>query len=266
MRFADLVTAQLTAQITLGVTMHGRQLWPASTSLKLLREATRYVVTDAVMEMLDGVDVSMFDIAPPSLPTWIEYAHTNQFGTPMRTGVLMSREPGEERGLIQMFGTTVGMSEAARAGGFDPIAQADGTWTDRAITPGSHVKASLDDYRLLVRSRHEIVAIFEAIKNPRIVDRVPRVFDEALQRARAKRGKPPLLPYDEVVIHITREEVDEYEEAMRKYREGGGSKKRLHPVRPFTRVRLGKPEMVRGHWRGDHRLGVKTPKGYKVVP
>ena len=39
-----------------------------------------------------------------------------------------------------------------------------------------------------------------------------------------------------------------------------GTKKCRHFVRSFLRIRRGKPELVRAHWRGDETLGVRDPE------
>jgi hypothetical protein len=46
---------------------------------------------------------------------------------------------------------------------------------------------------------------------------------------------------------------------------GNGSPRALHFVRAHLRLRLGRVELVRPHWRGDAQLGIKRP-AYLVAP
>jgi hypothetical protein len=46
---------------------------------------------------------------------------------------------------------------------------------------------------------------------------------------------------------------------------GAGMPRALHFVRAHLRLRLGKIELVRPHWRGDAQLGIKRP-AYLVTP
>ena len=104
----------------------------------------------------------------------------------------------------------------------------------------------LDDRAWLTQAQGFQI-ILSLMENPLLVEARPVVYDAALQRARAKRGKPPLRDYSEVVIHVTRQERVEREAAADHQHRTGV---RLHYVRPFFRTRLGTISRVRAHWRG----------------
>lgn len=103
--------------------------------------------------------------------------------------------------------------------------------------------------------------IISLIQSPRATERRPVVVDEKLQRSRVRSGKPRIPDHSEVVIHVTKAEGDD-ERAAAEHEARTG--KRLHHVRAFYRVKRGKVERVRAHWRGDGSIGTKATTGYKV--
>lgn len=78
-----------------------------------------------------------------------------------------------------------------------------------------------------------------------------------VNRKRMRMGREPLLSYREIVLKVTPGERS----ASRG--NGAGAGKALHLCRAFMRVRLGRVEMVRAHWRGDRARGVKLAS-YRV--
>lgn len=104
--------------------------------------------------------------------------------------------------------------------------------------------------------------LLSMMENPRLVEKQPKVVDTALQRARVKRGARPLSDHAEVVIHVTRKEREAREVAEAAIKAG----RKLHFVRMFHRVKGGRVERVREHWRGNASLGVKPkPERYRVT-
>lgn len=71
-----------------------------------------------------------------------------------------------------------------------------------------------------------------------------------LNKAREKRKRPPILQYKEVSLHIDRGELGI---GFQKTETEG---RPLHHVRAFLRIKRGKVELVRPHWRGNPRFGV----------
>lgn len=70
-----------------------------------------------------------------------------------------------------------------------------------------------------------------------------------VNKARYKAGRPPILQYKIVSLMIDREIVVPSRAAMT-------GEMPLHHVRAFLRIKRGRVELVRPHWRGNPRFGV----------
>lgn len=109
------------------------------------------------------------------------------------------------------------------------------------------------------------VCALAIINSPHIVGRRTHLPHAGLQRemARARKmtGKFPLQAWTEIILDLTppREALDDGHEA---HLTGGRA---LHFCRAHLRVRLGKLEYVRWHWRGDPSNGIKRSR-YTVKP
>lgn len=92
--------------------------------------------------------------------------------------------------------------------------------------------------------------------SPKVHDR-EEVDMARLNKKRTRAGKPTLC--DHTVIRIT---ADPPPPRIRPGETGAEiaepGKRMRHPVRFFTRIKGGKLETVRPHWRGDEALGTKT--------
>lgn len=107
-----------------------------------------------------------------------------------------------------------------------------------------------------------VIKAIALLQSPGLLDVSERHgADEKLQKARIKAGKRPLVDFREVVIHISRQEREARERAADYEKRTG---KRLHRVRSFVRMRLGKLERVREHWRGDASNGAVGVRNYRV--
>jgi len=93
-----------------------------------------------------------------------------------------------------------------------------------------------------------ITAAIALINTPRISLVNPH-DNSKLNKARMKRGTPPLLSWSEVVIRPDSGWTSQSEER----RQTG--EKRRHHVRTFLRLKKGKVEMVGAHWRGNRDKG-----------
>lgn len=94
-----------------------------------------------------------------------------------------------------------------------------------------------------------VIGALALINTPRIA----HVRDATLGRlnnARDKKHKPPILQYKIVTINIDRGELGN---GFQRTQTG---ERALHHVRAFMRLRRGKVEVVRPHWRGNPRFGV----------
>jgi hypothetical protein len=95
-----------------------------------------------------------------------------------------------------------------------------------------------------------MAAVCAMIAAPRVTALVDHDLSQ-LNRARKNRGYPPYLSYQAVNIN-----VDDYLQEKGGSRTATGDGVALHHVRAHLRMRLGKVEVVRPHWRGDPALGI----------
>jgi hypothetical protein len=77
-------------------------------------------------------------------------------------------------------------------------------------------------------------------------------FGKKHARARLARGKEPVLSWSEISIRL-----DQRQEARRAEAAATGRQVALHQVRSFWRIRRGKVEYVRAHYRGSAEVGVR---------
>lgn len=110
-----------------------------------------------------------------------------------------------------------------------------------------------------------IYAFLAIINTPRIVGRKSHSAHKGLEREMNLRvpakTRTKLPEWTEIVLEVGRP-------CDAETGEGGDiltGKRALHFCRSFIRVRLGKLELVRSHWRGDAELGVRQAS-YKVKP
>lgn len=111
-----------------------------------------------------------------------------------------------------------------------------------------------------------IYALLLIINSPKVIGRKQHLPHRGLQRKLAKRfgsgvGKFAVNAWTEITLHVsTRDasEEGEHEDHLTGHRA-------LHWVRTFGRIRLGRLEIVRSHWRGDAALGIKQSR-YTVRP
>lgn len=110
-----------------------------------------------------------------------------------------------------------------------------------------------------------LIAALAMINTPRIIGRRQYMPHAGLQRrlaaAKGMVGKFPLHAWTEIKLEVRPpEEAGDAEHQT--YLTG---EKALHFCRAHLRVRLGKLEYVRSHWRGNPALGIKQSR-YTLVP
>lgn len=88
------------------------------------------------------------------------------------------------------------------------------------------------------------------INTPRIADVRPHDHSK-LNRARLRKGKPPVLDWGEVHIRIDAGALGRGDQRS------PTEQRAQHHVRTHLRIRLGAVELVRPHWRGDPQYGVR---------
>lgn len=107
-------------------------------------------------------------------------------------------------------------------------------------------------------------ALLAIINSPRVIGRRQHMPHAGLQRqiahSRGMVGKFPLHAWTEIKLEVMPPRIDDgSHEAMLT------GQKALHFCRAHLRVRNGRLEHVRSHWRGDPALGMKRSR-YVVVP
>lgn len=111
-----------------------------------------------------------------------------------------------------------------------------------------------------------IPALLAFINTPRIIGRRQHMPHRGLERKliarRAVIGKFPLHAWTEIKLHVTPPKDVSGERSHEAHLTG---ERALHFCRAHLRIRLGKLEVVRGHWRGDPAIGIKQTR-YTVVP
>jgi hypothetical protein len=98
------------------------------------------------------------------------------------------------------------------------------------------------------------------INTPRIVGRRQHMPHRSLERELTKRmgvGKFPLHAWTEIKLHITPPKDMSGDPSTEAHLTG---QRALHFCRAHLRVRLGRLEIVRSHWRGDPALGIKQSR------
>lgn len=131
---------------------------------------------------------------------------------------------------------------------------------DRAWTPAqmSLEKSTADVTGLLY-------ALLAIINTPRIIGRrqhMPhRGLERRLTRAMGVQGKFPLNAWTEIKLQVSPPKDMSGDASTEAHLTG---QKALHFCRSHIRIRLGRLEVVRSHWRGDASLGIKRSR-YKLA-
>lgn len=116
------------------------------------------------------------------------------------------------------------------------------------VVPGFEIEA---EHIAQTRSAGRfLVCVLALINTPRVSRLIPHPIDKKLNLARVKRGKIPLLSWSDVTI---RPDVGWVPQAV--HEEGATGEKRRHHVRTFMRLKMGKVEIVKPHWRGNRDKG-----------
>lgn len=106
-----------------------------------------------------------------------------------------------------------------------------------------------------------IAAALALINSPRIVGRRQHMPHRGLERRLTQslglQGKFPLRAWTEILLRVA-PALDASSDTPAEAHLTGA--KALHFCRAHLRVRLGKLEVVRGHWRGDASLGIKRSR------
>jgi hypothetical protein len=188
----------------------------------------------------------------PAEVTWIEFVVPGLVQGTRRFGVLLREEdPGEKHTLVWVALCSELHSETA---GLIGLGESTG-----AYFSDSDSKHSLEAISWM------IYACLSLINYPRDIGRVQhmphRGLERDLARVRGLVGKFPLHAWTEIKLDLAPPH-DHRDTAHEAHITGNKS---FHFCRSHLRVRRGKVEFVRHHWRGDPALGIKQSR-YVVVP
>jgi hypothetical protein len=194
----------------------------------------------------------------PAPVTWLEWQDIF-----FRKGLLLVEDGNGGAKASWVFGEWRNESFAPTSGGFQSL---DGGYfwllsgKERPAMPPIFRVYHERDFPLFVEQ-----ALLAMINTPRIIDRQqhpPHVgLQRKLARAKGMPGKFPLHGWTEVRLEVLapRQDGDEGHEARLT------GTKALHFCRSHLRIRLGRLEMVRAHWRGDPSVGIRRSR-YVVGP
>ena len=138
---------------------------------------------------------------------------------------------------------------------------------DAGIRKAQWDSSNIDPDKLLFNEQHRayrLYALLSIINSPKIIDRSTHKPSSGLgKRIERKTGvSAGLLPWHEIFLDVhPPPDIGQHEAD-----EGGRltGPKAFHFCRSFIRIRLGKLERVRAHWRGDPALGV-SQASYRVM-
>lgn len=105
-----------------------------------------------------------------------------------------------------------------------------------------------------------IYAALAVINSPRIIGRLQHMPNRGLERRLTRSlgaGKFPLHAWTEITLHVTPPKDMMDDPSIEAHYTG---QRALHFCRAHLRVRLGRLEIVRSHWRGDPALGIKQSR------
>lgn len=233
--------------------------------IELIQRADKYVLSLSVLFMADELVPYMFPIEPVDGDScWVEWTepyevfpNREKVATLAMVGVLVVRSELDPSTAI---GRVILHSEEAS------FLISFAYWFDAAGELSVDIRNlhMQNQMPFVTRVIYTAAAALELIRHPRAVAKERHPESQKTVRAKGRLVKERRDAWTEVLVHVTREEREAGDEHAGPGH--SGIRKRMHHVRPFGRTRLGKPELVVGHWRGDPRLGVLPPRPYKVVP
>jgi hypothetical protein len=229
----------------------------------------------------------------PAPVTWLEQRYTREDGTPALQAYLLS-DQGDNTAAVA---STVGMQIKGRSvfipislgslrlldeadpdgwaldavlvnEGFDPVSHGQnllrGLYPLRSDTTGFKPppgEASNESLEKAQTRAWQLYATLSLINSPRIVARSDRKPSSGLSKFLNRKGDGPynLLPWHEVFLDITPPEATEAESGAPRLT---GSRA-LHFCRQHIRIKRGRLEMVRAHYRGSAEVGIAQTQ-YRV--
>ena len=224
-----------------------------------IRAAQRFVLSPLTVETVndlarpDEVERNRGHLFFPAEMTWIEWVGSVPwYGRETRLGMLFVKSAGDDGaptlGTLALFTppavpgdraiTHIAVSGMVDLVGAGPIIR----WTVRDAPSACAI-----DARLLGAW---IGAALALINTPRLSTIV--LHDDAgFNAARVKRGRPPVLSWSEVTLKIDTGDL------VRSAQQPATGQQARHHVRAHMRLRRGRVEIVRPHWRGNPEAGIR---------
>jgi hypothetical protein len=137
-----------------------------------------------------------------------------------------------------------------------------GTWSDTFLNIDLTCKWSSDPQYWAPEQLIPVYLLF--INSPKVIGRRQHMPHRALERRLTQkmgRGMFPLRAWTEIKLEIGAPKDESGKPSTEAHLTG---ERALHFCRSHLRVRLGRLEIVRAHWRGDPALGIKQSR-YKLV-
>lgn len=183
----------------------------------------------------------------PAPRTWIEWRRARG-----RVGVLLK----DSKQYNDKYDVTAYWEEGGANIGYASKTQAD-YWSE---TFAENHPLSSDPGYLIAGAKMFLLLI----NSPQIVGRTVHMPNAGLERRMLGHfgGSFPLQAWTEILLQVNKPiDIDDGEE----HEAHLTGKRALHFVRKHIRIRLGRMEYVRAHWRGDEQLGIKQSR-YVVKP
>lgn len=234
-------------------------------TLDLVEKSEKFVASPYIIQTANGLGTDRDAIersAPhmflPAKTTWIDFSASRPDGgiDGGRHGVLLASADGSlHRGqgmvIVHLRRPPTPQTVWDEQGGYMQVGftfdlRRNAFWSAVHMHQALFFSAAGGSLDLLSRATWSAIAL---INTPRIAD-VRDADLSQVNNARMKRKQPPILQHKIVTIAIDR---GTHGDGFQKTETGG---RPLHHVRAFLRMRLGKVQLVRPHWRGNPRFGV----------
>lgn len=212
--------------------------------------AVRPLINDLSVSIHDGGPVDSRTSFLPAPRTWIELdAYDDMGGARIGYWLEQTSPDSPTAKVITSFWTKNGSHFGAVDVGYICMGG--------IMQPGYRDPAAPDN-----RSWTLIAASLALINTPRIIGRKQHMPDRELQRrllAQKKLiGKFPLRAWTEIKLAVNQDPLDLSEgQSEEAYLTG---ERALHFCRAHLRLRRGRVEIVRSHWRGNPALGIKQSR------
>jgi len=241
------------------------RLGQAQSTLDAMKRSQGFVLSPLVLETACGLGVDRLAVERsaghfflPASTTWIDMTAGHVAGgiEGARQGVLLV---GDDNSIMSGQGLFVAFVRRLPAhlhgapdygaGGFAQLGfRFDLTVGNIGKPAHQHQTDQFEKFGGDLRSVMATIWSAIALINTRRITEARDADLSKINKARHKSGRPPILHYKIVTINIDRETVSPSRGAIT-------GETPLHHVRAFLRIRRGKVELVRPHWRGNPRFG-----------